>query len=143
MLYLDASVVVALFTPDEHTERVLRWMGEKRGALLCVSRWVDVEFAATLAAKMRAGALSDATAREARGFYAKASRETFTRLEIGDQHFSEGVRLAQANVPGLRGADALHLGIVSIYRATLCTLDSRQADAGEALGVAVERLLVG
>lgn len=59
MLYLDTSLVVALFTPEEHTERVQHWIGQDRDTLLCVSRWVDVEFAATIAAKVRAGSLAE------------------------------------------------------------------------------------
>lgn len=38
----------------------------------------------------------------------------------------------------LRSGDALHLAVAAAHRATLCTLDKRQAEAASTLGVAFE-----
>jgi len=140
MLYLDASVLVPMVALEVHTTRVQAWLASRARDQLCTSAWADIEVAAALAAKVRAGALTEVTKREADRLYVETTGRTFRRLEVGEVQMREALRLAQMGAPGLRGADALHLGVAHSQGATLCTLDKRQADAGEGLGVAVERL---
>jgi predicted nucleic acid-binding protein len=139
MLYLDASVLVALFAPDEHNEDAQQWIRGREGALIGVSRWGDIEFVSVLSAKGRAGAVSRNEKKEILNLY-RQSAPSFARLDIAEREFAEAVRLGEVGAVALRGADALHLAIASTYGATLCTLDTRQAQAGEALGISVERL---
>jgi predicted nucleic acid-binding protein len=138
MIYLDASIVVAIFTAEAETDRLQRWVGGKSGEVVAVSRWVDVEFAAALAAKARAGALDEPARKKSLQLYRQASLESFTRLEIGDSQFEHAERLAQNPAAGLRGGDALHLAVAAAYRATLCTLDKRQAEAASKLSIGFE-----
>jgi hypothetical protein len=140
MLYLDASVMVALFVPDKHNEDAQAWIRAKATEIIGVSRWGDVEFAAVLSGKERTGAVSRAEKTEILDLY-RQSAGSFTRLETGEREFAEAVRIGNAGASGLRGADALHLAIASTHAATLCTLDARQAQACEDLGISVERLL--
>jgi hypothetical protein len=138
MIYLDTSIVVALFTSEAETDRLLDWIDAKSGQIVAVSRWVDLEFAAALAAKTRSGALDEPARKKSLLLYRRALRESFTRFEIGDAQFEHAERFAQSADPGLRGGDALHLGIAASYRATLCTLDKRQAEAASTLAIAFE-----
>ncbi len=138
MLYLDASVVVAIFTAEAETDRLQNWIDGKSGEIIAVSRWVDVEFAAALAAKARSGALDEVARKKSLLIYRQALRDSFTRFEIGEAQFEHAERLAQNPAAGLRGGDALHLGVAVTYRATLCTLDKRQAEAASTLGIAFE-----
>lgn len=140
MLYLDASVLVPMVAREVHTPRVHAWIASRTKDELCTSAWADIEVAAALAAKVRGGTLTEDKKREVDRFYAEAALNTFRRVNVGHAQLIEALRLAQIGAPGLRGADALHLGVAQSYAATLCTLDRRQADAGELLGVAVERL---
>jgi uncharacterized protein with PIN domain len=48
MVYLDASIVVAIFTAEAETARLQQWIEDRSGQAIAVSRWVDVEFAAAL-----------------------------------------------------------------------------------------------
>ena len=141
MLYLDASVMVALFAPDVHNDEAQTWIGARHDAALAISRWGEVEFAAVLSAKERAGALNEGEKKEVLSLY-RRSAAGFARLEIGERQFAEAVRIGEAGAAGLRGADALHIAIASTHGATLCTLDLREADAAEELGVSVERIAV-
>ncbi|MGZ8284814.1 MAG: type II toxin-antitoxin system VapC family toxin [Allosphingosinicella sp.] len=138
MIYLDASIVVAIFTAEAETPRLQQWIDIKRGETIAVSRWVDVEFAAAIAAKARAGALDEPTRKKSLQLYRQALRESFTRLEIGDRQFEHAERLAQNPDAGLRGGDALHLAVAAAHRATLCTLDKRQAEAASTVGIGFE-----
>lgn len=138
MIYLDASIVVAIFTSEAETERLHNWIDDKSGQIIAVSRWVDVEFAAALAAKARSGALDEPARKKSLLLYRQALRESFTRLDIGDTQFEQAERLAQNPAAGLRGGDALHLAVAAGNRATLCTLDKRQAEAASTLGIACE-----
>ncbi|HYD37644.1 MAG TPA: type II toxin-antitoxin system VapC family toxin [Allosphingosinicella sp.] len=138
MIYLDASIVVAIFTAEAETVRLQKWIDGKSGETIAVSPWVDVEFAAVLSAKGRAGALDEPSRKKSLQLYRQARRDSFHRLEIGDPQFEHAERLAQNPVAGLRGGDALHLAVAAAYRATLCTLDRRQAGAASTLGIGFE-----
>jgi uncharacterized protein len=138
MIYLDASIVVAIFTAEADTDRIQQWIGDRSGDVVAVSRWVDVEFAAALSAKARAGALDEPTRKKSLQLYRHALRESFTLLEIGDPQFEHAERLARNPTAGLRGGDALHLAVAASYQAILCTLDRRQADAASTLGIGFE-----
>ncbi|MEO7179108.1 MAG: type II toxin-antitoxin system VapC family toxin [Allosphingosinicella sp.] len=138
MIYLDASIVVAIFTAEAETARLQQWIDDKNSEIFAVSRWVDVEFAAAIAAKTRAGMLEEPARKKSLQLYRQALRESFRRLEIGDAQFERAERLAQNPAGGLRGGDALHLAIAAGYRATLCTLDKRQAEAAATLAIDVE-----
>lgn len=138
MIYLDASIVVAIFTAEAETDRLQNWIDDKSGQIIAVSRWVDVEFAAAVAAKARSGALDEPARKKSLLLYRQMLRESFTRLEIGDAQFEQAERLAHNPAAGLRGGDALHLAVAAAYRATLCTLDKRQAEAASTLGIAFE-----
>nr|QQZ51955.1 PIN domain-containing protein [Phenylobacterium glaciei] len=59
---------------------------------------------------------------------------------VSAAHFKTAARFADQYALGLRAGDALHLAIAVDQGATLCTLDRRLAEAGQALGLKVELL---
>ena len=61
-------------------------------------------------------------------------------IEVERWHFASAADLLRRCKPPLRASDALHLAIAADAGATLCTLDRRMAEAGQALGLAVELL---
>ena len=100
-----------------------------------VSPWVDTELFAALAAKVRLGVIDAEERHAAEHTYRTLCRDSLARIDILRLHFSNAARLAGNVAVSLRGGDALHLAIAEMAGATLCTLDRRQAEAGEALGI--------
>lgn len=135
MFYLDTSVVVALFAAEVHTARVLDWMAHKPDGPIAVSLWVETELAAALAAKIRLGEMSAEGRDVAEEGYRALRRESLRSIDILPSHFANAARMARTASASLRGGDALHLAIADMAGATLCTLDHRQAEAGEALEI--------
>jgi predicted nucleic acid-binding protein len=91
--------------------------------------------AAALAAKVRAGFLSESLKEEILLLYARTARQSFSPLDVRVQDFDQAMGLASETAAGVRGGDALHLAIAMRHGATLCTLDARQAEAAGVLGI--------
>jgi len=53
--YLDTPVLVAAFTHEGTTSRVLAWLRAVESEGLAISDWVTAEFSAALSLKMRMG----------------------------------------------------------------------------------------
>lgn len=135
MFYLDTSVVVALLSAEEHTARALDWMADNADSQIAVSLWVETELAAALAAKIRLGEMGPERRDAAEESYRALRRESLKSIDILPSHFANAARLARSIAASLRGGDALHLAVAGVAGATLCTLDRRQAEAGDALGI--------
>jgi predicted nucleic acid-binding protein len=138
-VYLDTSLVVALFTPEIFSERAEAWSMRQGGAGLAASAWVSTEMASALSAKVRGGFLTleqrVAVAREWRLF-----RQGLTDLAVEDGMFRAAELWAERHELALRAGDALHLAIAAAHGCTLATLDRRMIKAAGELGVPVAEL---
>lgn len=136
MIYLDASVVVSLITPETHTAEVRRWLqGQPSGSAL-VSEWVLTEVASALSVQQRSGVLDDLGRARAERIQAWL----LTALEVVPvlrDAFTSAARMSSRWRSGLRASDALHLAVAEEHRAGLCTRDVLQARAARQLGMHV------
>jgi predicted nucleic acid-binding protein len=133
---LDTSLLVAAFTAEAATSRVDAWLKQLSLGDGVISDWVVAEFSAALSRKVRTGQISEGHRTSALGGFRHMTSKTFRTLSVDGTHFRVAARLADRYQLGLRAGDALHLAIVEGNGATLCTLDRRQSEAGNALGIA-------
>jgi predicted nucleic acid-binding protein len=138
MLYLDTSLVVALLTPEAHSDRADRWLAANASSGLAVSDWVVAELAAAFAAKVRLGRIDAVMRDEALHAFEEMRRSGFLSLAVGEHHFLLAARLASYPDAKLRAGDALHLAVSSHSSATICTLDEGLAEAAAYLRLPVE-----
>lgn len=140
ILYLDTSVAVAALTPEPSSHRVQKWISEQAPGALAVSEWGRVEFSSALAIKVRSKTIDLEQRTVALSTYARFCEESFTILAIGDRHMQAAAFIVDQFMFGLRGGDALHLAVCAAYGATLCTLDRKLFEAGQALDVSTRTL---
>ncbi len=136
MLYLDTSLLVSAAAAESDSARVLDWFGSRAGEnVFAISGWVEAEFAAAVAMKVRRGTFSEADAARARAHFAENVVATSRNLEVTSRLFSRAASLAGRTDLTVRAPDALHLAIAEAAPAILCTLDKEQAAAGAAVGI--------
>ncbi len=135
-VYLDASVLVALFTQDAFTVRAQTFLAA-RLPILVVSDFAAAEFAAAIDRLVRTQEITRAQARAVfADFDVWRSRATDTALAT-----PSGVGAAASFIRRLdltlRTADAVNIAIAQRLDATLATFDVKMAASARALGVAV------
>ncbi len=135
-LYLDASILVALFTQDPQAERADAFL-RARAAKLVVSDFAEAEFASAIARRVRM--------RQARP---EAARETFAVFDAWVLRATERAHATTADIRSaalfirrldliLRAPDAIHIAIAQRVAADLFAFDERMAAAARALGTKV------
>jgi predicted nucleic acid-binding protein len=132
-LYLDASVVVALFTADEFTDRAVSLFDRER--LVFVSDLAEAEFASSLSRRVR---MKEMSRRNALAAFEALDEWTGTKANPVATERAD-VRLASTflrrlDLP-LRTMDATHIAIARRFEATLATFDARMAESARTLGV--------
>ncbi len=135
ILYLDTSLLVAVMTVEAKTAQAQIWLAAQNTDTLAISEWVATEFSAALSIKLRTGQLSAEHRTQALANFKRTIAESFFTLPVSRRHFRAAGTFAGQYALGLRAGDALHLAISADHGLTLCTLDRRMADAGQALGV--------
>jgi uncharacterized protein len=135
MLYLDTSLLVAVFTNETQTQRLQHWLGQQPVDDLAVSAWVATEFSSALSIKLRSGQMGDAHRADALATFVRLTSDCFTVVPVSRLQFRTAARFVDRHELGLRAGDALHLAVCADNGATLCTLDQRLGRAGLALGI--------
>lgn len=138
--YLDASLIVALLTPEAASERADAWFADQPAGSLAISPWVATEVSSALSIKVRTGALDLDRRAAALSAWNAMQSDSLLALAITDGHFEAAAAIANQHELGVRAGDALHLAIVFDGGHTLVTLDRPMADAASRLGIAVEPL---
>ena len=137
--YLDASVLVSVFTTDDHTPRVLAWLA-RASERLCVSDWTLAEFSSAVAIGVRTARLTIGDRDDAE----TALQSWLSSQRPPEPVHSDDVRTARsllrATALPLRAADALHLAIAQRIGHAVVSFDSRMCEAAVDLGIAVEDL---
>jgi uncharacterized protein len=132
-VYLDASVLVALFTNDPLTTRADQFLRANVPVLL-VSDFAAAEFASALARRVRTGELIADEARAAfSNFDAWISRAT-QRVEICPADVSTAQAFLRRLDLTLRTPDALNIAIAQRNAAILATFDEKMASSARTLG---------
>ena len=123
MLYVDASVVVALLTVEPSTEAVTAWCSELEEPLVS-SDWLAAEFSSALSIKVRTGQLTESTARVVHREFQALISGGLRLVPVSRMAFKEAAEMAQSYKHGLRSGDSLHLAVVrEIGVQTIATLD--------------------
>jgi predicted nucleic acid-binding protein len=135
-VYLDASVVVPLFTRDASTDRARQYLRTARPALV-LSDFGAAEFASAVARKVRAGDLSADD-----GQAAFATFDAWVAGEVGRAQTSPtDIAAAESFIRRLdltlRAPDAIHIAMAIRLGATLATFDRAMEASARTLGCAV------
>lgn len=135
-VYLDASVLVALFTHDPFTERANAYLNTEL-PVIAVSDFAAAEFASAVArlVRMRAIARADARAIFA-DFDIWKRREAETPEILSSDVAAAAVFIRRLDLT-LRTADAINIAIAQRIGATLATFDVKMSDSARAVGVPV------
>jgi uncharacterized protein len=135
-VYLDASVLVALFTEDPFTSRAESFLRNSE-SIVAISDFAAAEFASAIARQVRT---RDMTRREAR--VAFSGMDSWTahvarHVEIGPPDVKTAEALLRRLDLWLRAPDAIHIAIAQRIGADLCTFDQAMIKSARALGMSV------
>ena len=85
--YLDTSVLVALLTPEAHSDRADAWIAQCGEEKLLISGWVKAEYAAAIAAKLRARRLTPEARNRVISAFADLAASTLESVPLSDGTF--------------------------------------------------------
>lgn len=137
MIYLDTSVLGAMFFREPGAAALFARLESVRKEVLLISAWSLTEMASVAGIKRRSGALDDDTCREALGHFQRFASTHLRTTEVEPADFRTAAVLIEspAGRGALRAGDALHVAIARRLQARMASLDRRLANATEALGV--------
>lgn len=142
MVYVDTSVLVALFVNEPQSAAVAEWYAGCGEELVCAA-WCVTEFASALGIKQRTGQMT--------GEQGATAWQAFERLCAGDLQllpaepstFHRAAVLTLDASMGLRAGDALHLAAALDAKAkTMATLDGVLARNAERMKMALKSVEV-
>lgn len=135
-VYLDASVLVALFSNDTFTA-VADAAFRGRRLDVAVSDFAAAEFMSVIARRFRNKELTKKEASTAFEAFDGWSATSATVIEV----FSADIRAAGMSVRrltvNLRAPDAIHIAIAQRIGAELATFDAKMSSAAKALGIGI------
>jgi predicted nucleic acid-binding protein len=135
MIYLDTSVLGALFFRESTAPAVLARLESAGAGELCASALTLTEMASVGAIKERTGSVNAASRMEGLAACNRFVSDSLTLVEAEAGDFRTAAKLLDAPALSLRAGDALHLALACRIRASLATLDKRQAGAANHYGV--------
>ena len=136
-LYLDASVLVALFTLDAWTARARAWLAGQE-AVLVVSDFAGAELVSAIARKVRMQAVTPVEAALAFAHFDQWTARHAERVETTAADIATASAWLRALDPALRTPDAINLAIAQRLALTIVTFDAGMLRAAQALGLAVD-----
>lgn len=135
-VYLDASVIVALFTENHFTSRADAFL-EKAANTVVISDFAAAEFASVVARQVRTRDITAQTARDAFSSFDSWTSRAAQRVETG----AIDIRAADAFLRRLdltlRTADAVNIAIARRIGASIATFDEKMAKIARVLGTNV------
>jgi predicted nucleic acid-binding protein len=134
--YADASLLVALFSPDPFEARAQQFVEQGRPTLL-VSDFAAAEFASALGIRVRTRNITRQGAQAAFSSFDAWARFRRARLETTTSDVAAAEGFLRRLELTLRTADALNIAIARRHGAALATFDVRMAEAARALGLEV------
>jgi predicted nucleic acid-binding protein len=135
-VYLDANVLVALFTNDPFDARAWGFL-ERQQPVLIVSDFAGAEFAAVIGRRVRMKILSNVEARQAFAYFDSWTTESTQQTETIAGDLAQAAALLRRLDTNLRTPDAIHIAIARRLGADLLTFDRKMAASAKALGVPV------
>ncbi len=136
-LYLDASLLVTLFTREPQRPAVREWLDSVRDSEMVASEWVATEVSSAFALKVRVGAITPSERATAQSLFRALWSEALTIVPMRDSQFQLAAGFCGTDGVVVRAGDALHLAIAKENSLTVCTRDGGMALAAKALGLRV------
>ena len=135
-VYLDASVLVALFTEDSLTARAELYL-RRIAPVLVVGDFAAAEFASAVARRVRMRELKSGEARTAfANFDSWVGRAAARSETLASDITAAATHLRRLNLT-LRTPDALNIATAQRIGAELATFDEKMAAAARALGLKI------
>ncbi len=123
MLYVDTSVLVALFTTEAKTADVVKWYADCTEELASAA-WCVTEFASAMGLKQRTGQLTREQAQTAWMQFERICANDLQLLPVEATTLHKAAVLTLDASAGLRAGDALHLACAMQAKAQgMVTLD--------------------
>ena len=135
-LYLDASVLVALFVIDPASARAEACLAGHPAII--ISDFGAAEFSSAVARRVRMHDLTGNEAHRAFGDFDDWVERSASRQNVTTGDIASAERTLRRLDLNLRTPDALHIAVMQRIEATLVTFDRGMAAAARALGMAVE-----
>lgn len=136
MLYIDTSVLVAYYCPEDLSLRIQKLLREHAEPAL--SHLTEVEFASAVARKVRSNELSSRDGnRILAKFAAHVNTNLFRMISVENHHWRLARGWIELFTTPLRTLDALHLAIASDNALQLVTSDKTFFRAAEMLDIDV------
>jgi hypothetical protein len=127
MVYVDTSVLVALYTREPKSADVSRWYAACADELVSAA-WCVSEFASALAIKQRTGQIAEADAQTAWRQFERMCAGDLYLLPVEPATCHSAAILSLDVASGLRAGDALHLAAALAAKARgVATLDEVMA----------------
>jgi len=125
MVYVDTSVLVALFSNEVTAVRIAQWY-ENESRPVVSGDWCVTEFASALALKERTAQLTRKQSNAAWKLFTEFCGNGLRLLPLDREVFSKATHLVRDSNNGLRAGDALHLALaLHVQVAAFFTLDTR------------------
>ena len=123
MVYVDTSVLVALYTREAMSAVVSRWYAACTDDLISAV-WCVTEFASALGIKQRTGQINAAESQTAWQQFERMCANDLHLLPVEPVTFHRAAVLTMDTTSGLRAGDALHLAVALGAKAKgMATLD--------------------
>jgi predicted nucleic acid-binding protein len=113
MLYLDTSVLIALFVREVASDDVASWFAALPMSEVTTSEWTRVEFASAVGLRVRTASLEREFAADIVGRFARLAERSVAMIVPEKEDFALSSMYLQRFDLGLRAGDALHLAIAS------------------------------
>lgn len=124
MIYVDTSVLVALYVREDNSAAVSRWYAACSDDLISAA-WCVTEFASALSIKQRTGQINEAEAQKAWQQFERMCANDLQLQPVEPVTFHRAAMLSLDTASGLRAGDALHLATALNAKAkSMATLDA-------------------
>ncbi len=135
MIYVDASVLVALTTFESTAALIADWI-EREARPLISGDWCVTEVASAIALKQRTKQITEKIGDSAWTLFNELCDKTLRLIPIDRSNFIQAANLIRKNQDGLRSGDALHLALaLQVQASALATLDARLAKCAASYGL--------
>jgi uncharacterized protein len=134
VIYLDTSVLGAIFFREPGAAILVARLESQRKAKLMISAWTLTEMASIGGIKQRTGAIDAETRQQAIANFQRFASMHLVTVEIDPADFRTAAVLIESPT-SLRAGDALHLAVARRLSAKIASLDQRLNAATDVLGL--------
>lgn len=139
MLFLDTSIVVALYIPEEKSSRAEKLIAQEKQLAVC--SLTEVEFNSAVSRQVRMKALSRNQGHQVISeFQLHQKQRVFIPYPIMQKDYEIARDWLSTFDSSLRTLDALHLAVAYSNKLTLATADKDFAKSAKVLGISVRTI---